>query len=172
MFPESLSTQCRHRYPRRKAQRGSMLVIAIFILTVIMLFGAAMQSIYSTAGQSIAYEVYGIRALNAANSGAERAMQWIFYPVAVDGGPLACSTTDIAGGPELTLLTLENQSAFHGCTVAVQCFTFDFTIGTSKTTHHRVESTATCIAGDFTTVRTVAIEGRVKETVGGGGGRG
>lgn len=133
-----------------KKQQGSMLILAIFVLTVMILLAAAMQGIYSSAAKSVAYEVYGTRALSAANSGAERAMQKIFF---LNGQtPLNCD------GSAETEWDISGQDAFHGCKVNVICT--QFAIAATGYTHYRVESTASCTAGEFTTVRTVALEGR------------
>ncbi|MFT5161478.1 MAG: MSHA biogenesis protein MshP [Alteromonadaceae bacterium] len=133
-----------------KQQQGSMLIIAVFVLTVMILLAGAMQSIYSSAAKAVTYEVYGTRALSAANSGAERAMQKIFF---LNGQ----AALNCVGGAN-TQWDISAQAAFNGCKVDVICTSF--AIIETGYTHYRVESTASCTAGDFTTVRTVAVEGR------------
>jgi MSHA biogenesis protein MshP len=142
----------------RKKQRGSMLVMAIFILTVMIFLAVSLQDIYTNASKSIAYEVYGTRALSAANSAAEQALQKVFFLQAqpaltwvVDSPSAGVDTSNLS-------VDLSGTTAFHGCTVAVVVTRFE--VSETGYTHYRVDSTATCIAGDFTTVRTIAIEGR------------
>jgi MSHA biogenesis protein MshP len=148
-----------HDQPRRaQSQRGSMLVIAIFILTVMMLLAAAMQTVFTSAGQAVTYEVYGVRALSAANAGAERVMEQVFHSLADDAARDHCNDLDGDGDDNTDLIwDFSAQEAFHGCKITPKCDTFQ----AADFDHFRVISTARCIAGDFVTVRRVAIEGRV-----------
>jgi len=57
---------------------GSSLVIAIFILVVMSALGASMIKILRSSEQTYAYEVLGIRAYAAAQSGIQRKLQQIF----------------------------------------------------------------------------------------------
>lgn len=143
-----------------KRQRGSMLVVAIFVLTVMIFLAVTLQDIFNDSTKSVAYEVYGIRALGAANSGAELALQKVFY---LNGeSALVFSAPEPADATAALNLDLSGTEAFHGCTVAVAITRFTISNATFfyNYTHYRVESTATCVAGEFRTVRTVAVEGR------------
>ncbi len=144
----------------RKHQCGSMLVVALFVITVMVFLAVTLQEILTDAGDSVAYEVYGTRSLSAANSGAERALQKIFYTNGQT--PLNFDTTEPANGTATLNLDLSATEAFHGCNVAVVITRFTINNATFfyNYTHYRVESTATCEAGDFKTVRTIAVEGR------------
>lgn len=150
----------RKRSASRRKQRGSMLLISIFILTVMIFLAVSLQDVFSAASRSLAYEVYGTRALSAANAGAELALQKIFY---LQGQtPLVFS--DVEPNPATASLNLDlsTTEAFAGCSVAVAVSRFTINDATHfyNYTHYRIESTATCIAGDFKTVRTVSVEGR------------
>ncbi|MCJ8270039.1 MAG: MSHA biogenesis protein MshP [Psychrosphaera sp.] len=157
----SLNILRRRRRPiNRKKQRGSMLVIAVFVITVMVFLAVALQDIFSNAADSVAYEVYGTRALSAANSGAEQALQKIFY---LNGQTALDFSADEPANATATLnLDLSNTVAFHGCTVVANItrFTINNVEFFYNFTHYRVESTATCEAGNFKTVRTIAVEGR------------
>ena len=128
-----------------KHQQGSMLVTALFVIIVLGMLGLAIFKIQSNSSRSIGYEVYGARAFNAANSGAERALAQIF-PL---NGTGSCSAFSF---------DLNEQVAFHGCRVEVECK--PFSISETGFTHFRITSTATCETGDFTTQRKVAVEAR------------
>ena len=52
-------------------QRGSMLVISLFVIIVMALLGLTLSRLLSASSESIIYEVYGQRALNAARAGVE-----------------------------------------------------------------------------------------------------
>lgn len=55
-------------------QRGSMLVIALFVIIVLALLGLTMTRLLSSSSEAIIYEVLGQRALNAAKAGIECAV--------------------------------------------------------------------------------------------------
>lgn len=57
--------------PSRQQQRGAALVVAIFIITVMAILAAVIARVLSTAASSSVDEVYGIRAYQAATSGAQ-----------------------------------------------------------------------------------------------------
>lgn len=61
------------RYPliNKLTQRGSMLVIALFVIIIFALLGLTMTRLLSSSSNTIIHEVLGQRALNAARSGIE-----------------------------------------------------------------------------------------------------
>ena len=159
MFLKSLNQRRRGYLTRRKRQQGSMLIIAIFIITVMIFIAVALQDVFDKAAKSVAYEVYGARALSAANTGAEVVLQKIFNTQGQT--PLTFSNTDPAVAT-WNLNSIGFQDAMFNCTVVATVERFDVSDATYfyEYTHYRIESTATCVQGDFTTVRTVAVEGR------------
>lgn len=56
------------------SQRGSMLVIALFVIIVLGLLGLTMTRLLSSTSETIIHEVLGQRAINAAKSGIECAV--------------------------------------------------------------------------------------------------
>lgn len=138
-----------------------MLVVAIFVLTVMIFLAVTLQDVFSNAGKSIAYEVYGARALSAANSGAELALQKVFN---FKTGQVALNFDAVEPNPATAMFTLDlsGTEAFHGCSVAVTISRFSIANATHfyNYTHYRVDSTATCVAGTYQTTRTVSVEGR------------
>jgi MSHA biogenesis protein MshP len=61
----------------KNLQRGFSLISAIFLLVVLSALGAAMVSFSSSQNQSLAMDVMGSRALQAANAGIE----WAAYNI-------------------------------------------------------------------------------------------
>ncbi|MDX2367508.1 MAG: pilus assembly PilX N-terminal domain-containing protein [Colwellia sp.] len=59
-------------------QRGSALVLAIFIIVVMTLLGSALVRMIGTNAETIAYEVIGTRAYQAAQAGVQRKMSELF----------------------------------------------------------------------------------------------
>ena len=68
---------------RNNIQRGFSLVSAIFLLVVLAALGAAMVTFSTTQNQSLAIDVMGSRAYQAANAGIE----WASYNIASASAP-------------------------------------------------------------------------------------
>lgn len=132
-----------------KKQQGSMLVIALFVIIVLGFLAYAMIQITDNSNRATVIEVYGARALNAANSGAEIALNEVFGPGVVTP---ACPSPTFSP-------TLPSINAFSGCELTITCGQFNVTA--TGFTHFRIESTASCTAGEFSTQRSVAIEAKI-----------
>ena len=59
-------------------QRGSALVIAVFIIVIMSLLGNALVRMMSSSAETVAYEVLGIRAYQAAQAGLQRKLADVF----------------------------------------------------------------------------------------------
>lgn len=129
------------------SQGGSMLIMAIFVIIVMSLLGLAVVQILSTSNRSMMTEVYGSRALNAANSGAQLKLE----KVLIDDAQCVA-----------TLYVLPEISAFHGCEVTVKCRSFTINKFDYNFKHFRIDSTATCTVADFITQRSISLEARKK----------
>ncbi|GLX84224.1 hypothetical protein tloyanaT_04760 [Thalassotalea loyana] len=146
---------------RFNSQSGSMLIIAIFIMVVMLLIGAAMVNILTTSGQTVAYEVSGTRSYSAANSGAQIKLTEIF-PLddgSNNGEAKMCDGADLfsaassSSNQTYQIIVDHNQNR---CNVAVTCEDFHH----DNVTYYQISSTATCSLGADTTSRTVIIEAR------------
>jgi len=58
----------------KSTQRGSMLVIALFVIIVLALLGLTMTRLLSSSSEAIIHEILGQRALNSARAGIECAV--------------------------------------------------------------------------------------------------
>ena len=159
MFLNKVNKTRRGGHKGLKQQQGSMLIVAIFVITVMVFIAVALQDVFEKAAKSVAYEVFGARALSAANTGAEVALQKIFY---LNGEQALVFNNASPNVATLILNSTGFKSAMFNCEVEVTIERFDVTDVTFfyDYTHYRIESTATCVAGRFTTVRTIAVEGR------------
>jgi len=150
-----------------KSQGGSVLVLAIFIMVVMLLLGTALVRMLSTSGETIAYEVVGTRAYNAANAGLQARLAELF-PLKVTalasaqlcdtGGTSPSSDIRLAGTANEHLPNLSNVTGFKNCRVQrISCE--DFRV--DNTLYYKIESTAECAmdAGEVVS-RTVAVEAR------------
>lgn len=80
-----------------KFQRGFSLVSAIFLLVVLAALGAAMVTFSTSQSQSLAIDVLGSRAYQAANAGVE----WAAYNIAANPG--AAGATNFVPGTSTAL---------------------------------------------------------------------
>jgi MSHA biogenesis protein MshP len=71
MYPKIIQINNQH-------QRGSALVIAVFIIVIMSLLGNALVRMMSSSAETVAYEVLGIRAYQAAQAGLQRKLAEVF----------------------------------------------------------------------------------------------
>ncbi|WP_372828698.1 MSHA biogenesis protein MshP [Shewanella sp. UCD-KL12] len=114
-------------------QQGSALVIGIFVITVMFLMASALINVLEDADEQVNLEVWGTRALAAANSGADSALAQLFP---LDASAATCAATSD--------WTVPNEPGFHGCRVALTCNASLV----NTVNHYRITSTATCETGD------------------------
>ncbi len=153
-----------------KKQKGSVLVLAIFIMVVMLLLGAALVRLLSSSAESIAYEVVGTRAYNAANTGLQAKLSALFplnttalqcdesTPVAslVDGAPPPVDTISSNYLP-----SLNGVPGLANCEVTrMVCSNFK----QDDVTYYRLTSTGECLMdGSEVTSRTIVVEARTLE---------
>lgn len=141
-------------------QRGGMLVISLFVIVVMALLVLTLTRLLSASGETLIYEVYGLRAHQAARSGLEVKLTEAFpvcppgsvNPLCVDSSrndPAACNNTT-----EQTF----SHSGLQNCSVNASCSVSD----TGNSRYYRFTSTGTCEAGDAVTSRTVSVDARVE----------
>lgn len=132
-----------------KKQNGSALVVAIFIIIVISLLGAALVSILESSQESVAYEVLGTRAYTAAQSGVQWQLGQIFPTGLASDAVNGCS----AAAPPV----ISNIDGLKNCSIdSIECseFTHD------NVRYFTVTSTGECTIDGEITSRTVEVEAR------------
>jgi len=129
-------------------QKGSALVLALFIIVVMTLLGTALVRMISTNAETIVYEVVGTRAYQAAQAGAQRKLSEIF-PLSIPSRacPINSSTYNFS-----------NTEGLKGCEtiVAVGCKLYE----TVNTTYYTITSTGQCTVADVFTSRTIEVDAR------------
>jgi MSHA biogenesis protein MshP len=120
-------------------QRGSALIMAIFVITVMFLLAAALINIVSDGDDSFNQEVWGTRALAALAR---------LFPLT--GGVTDCAAVTI---PPWTPPT---SVGFSGCRVTLGCTAY--VAGTE--TQYRITSAAVCSSGPMRVRRQVEVEAR------------
>lgn len=129
-------------------QRGSALVIALFIIVVMALLVGAMSKLLSASSESVSYEVLGTRAFFAAQSGMERTLSLLY---ALDQATLTdCPTLPVVMDFS-SVAGLEQCTAVPGCTPAAS---------TTETgvTHFYLTSTGRCGTNGVSSSRTIEME--------------
>lgn len=147
-----------------KHQQGSSLVIAIFILVVMMLLGAALTRVLSTGSEAVAFEVVGTRAFQAANIGVQHRLALIFP---LTGDSFHCSGENIvtSGASHSTndptvpaiLANLSSVNGLQNCRVE-QMSCEDFKV--DGVVYYQITSEGQCDIGGEVTSRTVEVEAR------------
>ncbi|MCU8084836.1 MSHA biogenesis protein MshP [Shewanella sp. SM23] len=139
----SLARLQRTALPAR--QRGSALIIGVFVITVMFLLASALINIVQDGDTGLTQEVWGTRAFAAANSGADAALATLFP---LNGSVGICPATSTWNPPNVT--------GFHACTVTLTCKAY--AVGT--TTQYRINSKAVCESGETRVSRQVEVEAR------------
>lgn len=130
--------------------KGSALVIAIFIIVVMSLLGAALVKMLATSAESIVYEVLGTRAYNAAQIGIQWQIQQIFP---LDGDPPVCINND-ASRPDLSAI-----KGLEKCQIiALTCSATDIT--TMSINLYTVTSTGVCNINGVLTSRKLEVQAK------------
>ncbi|MCV2885778.1 type II secretory pathway protein [Aestuariibacter sp. AA17] len=129
------------------AQRGSLLVVAVFVVVVFSLIGLVMTRMLAASAQNTVVEVYGLRALNAAQSALQQKVA-LAFPVT------GASTCD-----DSLALDLSAQNGFEGCSATATCALTPFT--SENIDYYRFEATGVCVAGEIVTSRRVKIDAKV-----------
>jgi MSHA biogenesis protein MshP len=135
---------------KKNRQSGSSLVIAIFVIIVLSLLGAALVKILDSSQESVAFEVFGTRAYNAAQTGIQWQLAQLFP---LDGNIKMCS--EISNTPP----DISAVSGFEGCEIQLSVSScVDFLHDGSR--YYTIMSTGQCSVGAEITSRTLEVEAR------------
>ena len=137
-----------------KKQRGSMLVIALFILIVLSFLALFLLRSNQLNSQSVINEVYGLRAKLAAQTGIQMLLLESFP---LNANEQACNQTIVSPA------SYSNIDGVNGCTFVARCVTTDVLFNSQNNQFFQFSSTGTCdIAGQVVS-RTVAVDAMVSD---------
>jgi MSHA biogenesis protein MshP len=146
-----------------KKQRGSALVIAVFIIVVMTVLGVALVRMLGASSESVAYEVIGTRAYAMAQTGVQWAGGKVFP---LNSGALHCDgTTPVANsGNDFTSSSIfsppssiSNNDGLNGCQISsLTCNDLKY----DDVVYFTISSTGRCDVGGVITSRTIVIEAR------------
>lgn len=131
-------------------QVGSSLVIAIFIIVVISMLGAALVKMIRSSSDSIVYEVLGTRAYNAAQIGLQWQLQQIF-PLD-NNTPLTCAAVSTI--PPI----IDTTTGLENCDIISPIICTDIEV--LGTRYYTVTSTGKCSVAGVLTSRTLEVQAR------------
>lgn len=130
-------------------QRGSALIVSVFIITVMAAFAAAMIRIDWSGQDMTSREVFATRAWFAAHSGNEYVLSKLFPLGQKASAPDACSEGKSSDSKTYTV----NARLFQCKEVKVVCTRHKYGSGTPASYKYQLESSATCGSGKFATTR-------------------
>ncbi|GGW48586.1 PilX N-terminal domain-containing pilus assembly protein [Alishewanella tabrizica] len=129
-----------------RQQRGSALVIAIFIIVVMLALVVSLSRLLLSSSESLVYEVQGTRAFFAAQSGLELALTEVF-PRA---GSSVCNNN---------VFTFDDPG-LRGCEVRISCQQQTLPANSVANNMYQLTSLGRCEADGFITSRTISMEVR------------
>jgi MSHA biogenesis protein MshP len=160
MFPKQVIKQFT---TNQKKQKGSALVIAIFIIVVMTLLGAALIRMLGVSSESVAYEVIGTRAYAAAQTGVQWAGREIFplgtgFARHCDGSTVLASNTSFVSPQTLNPPSgISNSDGLANCQISLlTCADVKY----DDVAYFTITSTGQCNVGGIITSRTIVIEAR------------
>ena len=130
-------------------QRGSALIIGVFVITVMFLLASALINIVQDGDTGLTQEVWGTRAFAAANSGADAALAQLFPLNAAANATATCTSVSNTWTPPAVV-------GFHACAVTVSCDVYKV----GAVTQYLIKSTAVCESGETRVSRQVEVEAR------------
>ena len=146
----------------RSTQKGSAMMLAVFVIVVVMLLGITLIEILSTGSEAVSQEVLGTRALAAANSGMQGQLQKLFP---LNGGAPTFTCPTLPAAVSIHNYDFTAIAGLYQCSARV---TFSNYVNHNSIAYYRLKSTGTCGTGtmdaDSKTIvlssRTVQVEAR------------
>ncbi|MGR6839401.1 hypothetical protein ACU5DF_09895 [Aliivibrio wodanis] len=127
-------------------QTGGALIMLIFTVVILFSLAGSMMKLSENSQYSVSYEVLGTRAHWTARSAIEYGAQ-LLRPLNL---PVASSCfTDI------TAISFEDFNGIEQCTASLLCTQY---VRLDENEHFRLESIASCTAGDISTQKRIQVE--------------
>lgn len=144
-----------HKTTAVSKQQGSAIVLAIFVIIIVSLLGAALISLQRDSAKGTSYEVYAARAYLSAYSASEIALVTLFPLGESTAIPTNCSDIPLTD----VNVDLGNDIGFHGCRAVYNCqIVVPLTTSSSLPTRYKVVSTAVCENSQTITRRQIMVE--------------
>lgn len=131
-------------------QNGSMLVMSVFIMVVVLLLALSLTRILANSSQTVVYEVYGLRAYNAAQSGIEYGLLQLFP---VSGDSATCADTSVEFG---------NLEGLQGCKFDLGCVLTTHNYNAKVIDYYQLTVTGQCTVGEVLVSRTLKVDAKAE----------
>ena len=143
-------------FPNLAHQAGNMLLMSVFAIVVLGFLGISMSRLMGTSSDALVYEVYGLRALNAARSGLDEKVLQVFATQESD--PTQCYSDSDSVDGSLSVIRTFTVEGLENCSVTALCTVSEV----DDTNYYRFESQGVCELDLEAIVvsRTLAIDGR------------
>ena len=141
MYPD------KQAYLYSRQQRGSMLVIALFVIVVMAFLGLTLTQLLSSSNDKVIYEVLGQRAMNAARAGIECRIADTF-PIA--GAQAYCTSAQDK--------QFNNVPGLENCGYHTTVTNKTVQDGSTTLSYYQFSSTGQCQVGNVVVSRTVYID--------------
>jgi MSHA biogenesis protein MshP len=128
-----------------------MIVMALFAIIVLALLAGTLVSMNQSSSNSVLYEVYGVRAKNAAKAGIQEVAMSSF-PIGAGVGPQLCNQVINSSASFSTI------SGFQSCQFTARCTTRDINFNGEDYRYYRFSSTGSCGFDDVVVSRTVSVD--------------
>jgi len=136
-----------------KKQRGFLMPVAIFILVVMAGFAAALNRMTAQTAIMVPQEMISTAAFYAAETGAQLALNQMFYSVATTVTRADADAACVALATPLTFPA--TASGLVSCSVALSCAISNDAGNT--TSFYSISSAASCGSGDVSAQRTIDV---------------
>lgn len=139
IFYSDVKQPCQAAKPR---QKGSALMMSLFIMTILILLGTALVKVLSSSSEATAQEVIGTRAYMAANSAMQAELQKLFPLNGTSACPIIPSSHDFSS-------TGKNIDGLYHCKATTIC-THYATHPVTSERFYRLTSTGKCASTALT----------------------
>jgi MSHA biogenesis protein MshP len=126
-----------------------MIVMALFAIIVLALLAGVLVNMISTSSNTVLYEVYGVRAKNAANAGIQE-LAIASFPLG--SAPQQCNQTIVSP------TTFSSIQGFENCEFSARCTSTDISFESENYRSFKFTSTGTCGFADVVVSRTVSVD--------------
>lgn len=150
--PKSLRIKFPSHQPSRILHRGSALVIAIFVIIVMSLLGAALVKMMDSSQENLVFEVLGTRAYTAAQTGVQWQLAQLFPVGLMSTSVNTCATVS------QTPPVISNIPGLEACVIVNPIICNDFLHEDVR--YYSITSVGQCQVDGEVTSRVIAVEAR------------
>jgi len=148
--------------PSIKAQKGSLIILALFVIVVLGLLGLSLANQLRAGSQNVVYDVLGTRAMLAAQTGLEHISSQGF-PLSTNPSaepePFNCDGQSVASAGAFS-----TTEGFRNCSYTATCAVEEIEKDNEEAYfYYQFESTGVCEGGGVWASRRVAQNGFIRE---------